>query len=384
MSSTTITVDSPAGTGTVNVTVTTTSGTSATSSADDFTYVPPPTVTSISVSTGPTTGGILVMISGTGFSLATTVTFGSAPALFTIDSDTEITAITPVSVDGTVGVSVESSGGTGSDPDSFLYVPTTTTTLTSSLATASYGQTFTLTASVRDATGNPQPTGGTVSFWAGTTELASGVPLASGTATSAPLTLPIGSFSLHAVYSGVPSQFLSSTSAVSPLSTISTAAGTGLSGGYSSTAGPATAISMEEPVGVAFDSAGDLFIVDYVNSVVYEVSAATHVMSVVAGDGVAGHSGTGGPATAASLNYPMGVAVDAAGNLFIADTGNDEIREVLHSNGDIETIAGNGTAGSSGDGGPATSAELDAPQGVAVDAMATSTSPIPATTSSAW
>ena len=98
-----------------------------------------------------------------------------------------------------------------------------------------------------------------------------------------------------------------------------------------------------------------------------EVVAATGDIITVAGNGKAGYSGDGGPATDAELDSPCGVAVDAAGDLFIADVGNNVIREVVKATGDIITVAGNGTAGYSGDGGPATAAELDGPVGVAVD-----------------
>ena len=87
------------------------------------------------------------------------------------------------------------------------------------------------------------------------------------------------------------------------------------------------------------------------------------MITTVAGNGSGGYSGDGGPATAAELDDPAGVAVDSAGDLFIADTGNNAIREVNLSTGVITTVAGNGTAGYSGDGGPATAAELDYPDG---------------------
>ena len=99
-----------------------------------------------------------------------------------------------------------------------------------------------------------------------------------------------------------------------------------------------------------------------------EVVKATGDIITVAGNGTAGYSGDNGPATAAELNDPDGVAVDAAGDLFIADADNNVIREVVKATGDIITVAGNGTAGYSGDNGPATAAELDDPIGVAVDA----------------
>ena len=86
-----------------------------------------------------------------------------------------------------------------------------------------------------------------------------------------------------------------------------------------------------------------------------------------AGNGTAGYTGNNGPATAAELYGPWGVAVDSAGDLFIADTDNNVVREVVKATGDIITVAGNGTAGYSGNNGPATAAELNYPSGVAVD-----------------
>ncbi len=147
---------------------------------------------------------------------------------------------------------------------------------------------------------------------------------------------------------------------------IITVAGNGTAG-YSGDDGPATAAELNSPRGVAVDSAGDLFIADNDNNVIREVVKATGDIITVAGNGTAGYSGDNGPATAAELNGPTGVAVDSAGDLFIADTDNNVIREVVKATGDIITVAGNGTAGYSGDGGPATAAELDDPDGVAVD-----------------
>jgi uncharacterized protein (TIGR03437 family) len=117
------------------------------------------------------------------------------------------------------------------------------------------------------------------------------------------------------------------------------------------------------PSGVAVDSAGSLFIADSNNNRIRKVSNG--VITTVAGDGVPGYSGDNGPATSAQLAYPSGVAVDSAGSLFIADSNNNRIRKV--SGGVITTIAGNGTEGYSGDGGPATSAELSLPFDIAMD-----------------
>jgi sugar lactone lactonase YvrE len=144
---------------------------------------------------------------------------------------------------------------------------------------------------------------------------------------------------------------------------ISTVAGIG-SYGFSGDGGPATAAQLSYPGGVAVDSAGNLFIGDSSNNRVRKVTPGG-VISTVAGNGTYGYSGDGGPATAAQLYHPSGVAVDTAGNLFIADYGNARVRKVTPG-GVISTVAGGGTQGL-GDGGPAVSAELDLVYGVAVD-----------------
>src|SRR5207248_2211419 len=115
------------------------------------------------------------------------------------------------------------------------------------------------------------------------------------------------------------------------------------------------------PYGVTIDAAGNLFIADTFSSRVREVVRATGAIVTVAGTGAFGYGGDGGPATAASLNHPEGVAVDAAGNLFIADTFNSRVREVVRATGTILTVAGTGAFGYGGDGGPATAASLNYP-----------------------
>ena len=148
---------------------------------------------------------------------------------------------------------------------------------------------------------------------------------------------------------------------------ITTVAGTGASG-FSGDGGPATSASLSVPTGGAVDASGNLFIADTGNGRIRRVDAATGVITTVAGTGTHGFSGAGGPATTARLRFPKRVAVDASGNLFIADTSNSRIRRVEAAKGVITTVAGSGTHGFSGDGGPATSASLARPRGVAVDA----------------
>ncbi len=143
---------------------------------------------------------------------------------------------------------------------------------------------------------------------------------------------------------------------------ITTLAGNGTAG-YGGDNGPATSAQLNQPIGITVDSAGNVYFAERGNEVVRKV--ANGVITTVAGNGTAGYSGDGGPATSAQLNYPYGVTVDSAGNLYVAEVSNRRIRRV--SGGTISTVAGTGTAGFSGDGGPATSAQLGQPYDVAVD-----------------
>jgi uncharacterized protein (TIGR03437 family) len=140
-------------------------------------------------------------------------------------------------------------------------------------------------------------------------------------------------------------------------------------GGFTGDGGPATSAELASGLrGLTIDSAGNLYIADTGNNRVRKVNTSG-IITTVAGNGTQGFSGDGGPATLAQLKSPNALVVDAAGNLYIADTGNFRIRKVDLS-GTITTVAGNGSGqfgGFSGDGGPATSAQLSAPSGVAVD-----------------
>ena len=153
---------------------------------------------------------------------------------------------------------------------------------------------------------------------------------------------------------------------VSAAGIITTLAGNG-SNNYSGDGGVAASAQLSEPEGVAVDAAGNLYIADTANQRVRKVSVGG-VITTVAGTGSAGYSGDGGPANSAQLHNPTGIAIDARGNLYIADEFNSVIREVSVA-GTITTVAGNGISGFSGDGGPATSAQLSSPNGVAVDAV---------------
>ena len=145
--------------------------------------------------------------------------------------------------------------------------------------------------------------------------------------------------------------------------TIGTIAGDGKAL-FSGDNGPAVAAGMD-PYDLALDKGGDLFVVDHLNSRIRKING-NGTITTVAGTGVPGYSGDGGPATAARLDLPTGIAIDGAGNLYIADEGNAVVRRVT-ANGLITTIAGNGTGTpNSGDGGLASAAQLD-PRSVAVD-----------------
>jgi len=148
---------------------------------------------------------------------------------------------------------------------------------------------------------------------------------------------------------------------------ITTVAGGGCGQTAMGDGGPATSACVHQPRDVAVDSAGDLFITDIPRNVIRRVDVVSGIITTVAGNGTAGYSGDGGAATSAELNDPRGVQVDSAGNLFISDTGNNVIRRVDATTGIISTFAGTGTAAYGGDGGPASSAQLNAPRGLAID-----------------
>ncbi|MCA9732035.1 Ig-like domain-containing protein [candidate division KSB1 bacterium] len=146
---------------------------------------------------------------------------------------------------------------------------------------------------------------------------------------------------------------------------IETIAGTGKNG-YSGDDGAATGAQLNNPTAAAMDASGVLYIVDHYNHRIRKVEANGKI-TTVAGNGAAGYSGDDGPAKNAKLSFPQSVAVNAVGEIYIADTNNHRIRKV-DANGKITTVAGNGTAGYSGDDGPAKNARLNLPIDVTLDA----------------
>ena len=136
---------------------------------------------------------------------------------------------------------------------------------------------------------------------------------------------------------------------------------------FSGDGGLATAAGLGRPESLALDAAGNLYIADSVNQRIRKISTSG-IITTIAGNGIDAFSGDGGPATSASLGFPVGVAVDDANNVYVADGDNNRIRKITPG-GIISTFAGNGNAGFSGDGGLATSASLNIPEAVAVDAV---------------
>jgi sugar lactone lactonase YvrE len=137
--------------------------------------------------------------------------------------------------------------------------------------------------------------------------------------------------------------------------------------GFSGDGGPATAASFKDPTGIVLDDSGNVYVTDVFNNRIRKIDK-NGIITTIAGNGIVGYSGDGGQATLAALYYPTGIAVDNAGNLYVADEDNNRIRKISPT-GIITTIAGNGTASHSGDGGPATLAGLNFPAGVTTDKM---------------
>ena len=146
--------------------------------------------------------------------------------------------------------------------------------------------------------------------------------------------------------------------------TITTVAGTG-ERGFGGDGGPAVQAQLASPFGVAVDSAGNLFIADTLNSRIRRLDTKGTI-TTVAGTGEESFGGDGGPALQAQLARPIGIALDGSGNIYLASVFNQRIRRV-DSSGTITTVAGTGTSGFNGDRGPAVRAQLDNPEGVAVD-----------------
>jgi sugar lactone lactonase YvrE len=145
---------------------------------------------------------------------------------------------------------------------------------------------------------------------------------------------------------------------------INSVAGNGTSG-YTGDGGSATSAELNNPITAISDTSGNIYISDCYNFSIRKVDLNGNI-SAFAGTGVQGYSGDGGAATSAQLNFLGGLAIDDSGNVYVADASNSVVRKINRS-GIITTIAGNGTSGYSGDGGPAISAQLGVPSGIALD-----------------
>ncbi|HXD92707.1 MAG TPA: T9SS type A sorting domain-containing protein [Bacteroidia bacterium] len=185
-----------------------------------------------------------------------------------------------------------------------------------------------------------------------------------GQASSAELNNP-----MDIVFDAVGNLYIADNNCIRKVNTngvISTIAGNGTAG-YTGDGGQATASELNDPRGIAFNGAGNLYISDAGNLRIRVVNTLG-IISTIAGNGVQGYSGDGGQATAAKLNYTQGITFDAANNLYIAEYGNYCVRKV-NTMGVITTIAGNGQWGYAGDGGQATAAYLNTPFDVKFDAL---------------
>lgn len=199
----------------------------------------------------------------------------------------------------------------------------------------------------------------------GTLPSASSARYASPITVSASETLVAIAVYGYAISSPASAQYIIVSSSGSLIYTI---AGNGTAG-CSGDGGPATLADLNRPSAAVKDTAGNLYIADSGNNVIRKVAAGTGIVATIAGNEIAGYSGDGGPATNAQLNSPSALALDSAGNLYIADAGNNVIRRINTVTGVITTYAGNGKSVDSGDSGPPTEAGIVAPEGIALDSL---------------
>jgi len=235
----------------------------------------------------------------------------------------------------------------------------TTIVIASSLTSTTKGQTIFFEATVRPVAPSTGVPDGSVQFLVDKFAFGSPVPLnAAGVAVSSTNQLSVGVHTITAFYLGN-ANYSRSPMATGTISILSTVAGTGVAG-FGGDGGPAPQATFNQPTGVAIDSQKNIYIADTSNNRIRMISPSGTITTVV-GTGAVGDSGDGGPAGQAQLNHPTAISIDLQGNLFIADTGNNAIREVTRS-GIISTILG-----SKGLGLPNVLMSLNAPLGVVVD-----------------
>lgn len=384
-----------------------------------------PTVSSLSPATGFMTGGSTITLTGNGFTGATAVSFGGTPATnLSVVNDTTLTVTLPTHSAGTVDVSVTAPGGTGTATGVFSYstagriqtlagggsattndVPATTAALNSPIDT------------VEDAAGNlliAEYQGSRVrlvakasgTFW-GQAMTAGNIYTIAGTGTSS--STGDGGPATAATFSTITGVALDGDGNLAIVDYLGNrlrlvAASTGTFYGIAMTAGNVYTIAggggavpddvvgptaqLSQPVSVTTDQAGNLVLGGYTNSRVHLIAARTGTwwgramtagrIYTLAGTGTAGFSGDGGPATAATVNWPISVAVDAAGHLLFADLRNNRVRLIAATTGtaygvavtagNIYTVAGNGaTTGSATNGADPLASPLPSPSGVGTD-----------------
>ncbi|MEI9982556.1 MAG: IPT/TIG domain-containing protein [Aliidongia sp.] len=326
VSATEITATAPAGAaGAVDVTVTTPGGTSAAGGADQYLYRPVPSLTGLGPSSGPAIGGTLVVITGTGLTGAASVAFGALPAAsFHVDSDTQVTAISPASsTAGGVDVTVATTGGTSATgaADRFTFIGQTNVTVTASANPSQYGQVVTFTATVAGTGGKPT---GTIVFKDGAATLFTGT-LAGQISSFTTSALSTGSHAISVAYSGDGSFAGSSAGLVQMVQ--ETAATPGQAYIYQSTLGTPgvakpDASHFNAPSASAVDPVnGHLLIADTGNQRVQVLDTGT--LALVATLGTPGAAGSDN----AHFDDPAGVNFDAGSDrIFVADSGNDRIQ----------------------------------------------------------
>jgi sugar lactone lactonase YvrE len=332
ISETEVSVTAPSGAvgAIVDVTVTTSAGTSAISPSDTYAYTNPlmPTITGLSEVEGLASGGAEVEVTGTHLANVTQVDFGTVEATsFTANSDTSLTVTTPPAQPGPVDVTVTSPDGTSpaSPADRYIYVTGLTTTAW--LATS-----FAPNQVAMDASGNMF------------------VSLPRGSGDAVYMKSPNGPFVLYAG-NGNP--------------------------GYSGDGHQAAQAELNDPVGIALDRSGNLYIADFFNHRIRRVDRQTGIITTVAGDGSPVVGGMGGPAISAGINSPYGLAFAPDGDLFCSASTSNLVYRIAAFNGgvtgssDISIYAGGGPGFGSvdGDGGPATKAHLATPAGLTMNAQ---------------
>ncbi|MEK7475235.1 MAG: IPT/TIG domain-containing protein, partial [Candidatus Coatesbacteria bacterium] len=346
---TTVTVTIPAGTAGPRDVVVITCGGSGTL-VGGFTYTAVPTITTLGTTCGPAAGGTTgVVINGTNLANAAGVTIGGAPATITRNPAKEL--ISTVAGTGTGGYNGDGIAATKAQINASYGV-----------AVDGAGNAY-IADSANNRIRKVTVATGQISTVAGTGTAGYN---GEGTATSAQINTPFGLAVDGAGNLYIADRTNARIRKVTAGGGISTVAGTGTAG-YNGDDIAATKAQIDMPCGVAVDLAGNIYFADRNNNRIRKVTVATGQISTVAGTGTAGYNGDGIAATTAQLNWPYGVALDPAGNLYLTDRDNQRIRKVDVSSSLISTVAGTGTAGYNGDGIAATTAQVNLPFGVAVD-----------------